>query len=55
MEPTKDEIKNGWTKESLEKYHKVREEESLSIDKIFKPKARASVQVRYNPLKWRGE
>lgn len=52
IEPTKDELKNGWTAESLEKYHKERElitSKNILEPKIVKPDA----QKGYNPLRWR--
>jgi len=52
VELTKDDIKNGWTKETLEKYHKEREE--IVNKKILEPrKVRPESQKSYNPLKWR--
>lgn len=51
-ELTKDEIRNGWTKATLEKYQKEREE--ITSRKILEPKkVKPSQQKRYNPLKWR--
>ena len=52
IELTKDHIKNGWTQEALEKYHKEREE--IVNKKILEPKKfKPEVQTGYNPLKWR--
>ncbi len=52
VELTKDDIKNGWTKEALEKYHKEREEansKNILEPRIVKPEA----QKGYHPLRWR--
>lgn len=49
---TKEEKRNGWTPEKLEKYRKEREESA--VDNIFKPRSsRPDSQERYQPLKWR--
>ena len=51
-EPTKDELKNGWTAETLEKYHKDRDE--VTFKKILEPRIVKPVsQKSYNPLRWR--
>lgn len=52
IELTKDEIKNGWTAESLEKYHKERDK--IAYTKILEPKKKRPVlQTRYDPTRWR--
>jgi len=52
VELTKDDIKNGWTKETLEKYHKEREE--IVSKKILDPRiVKPVAQKSYNPLRWR--
>lgn len=58
IEPTKDELKNGWTKETLTKY--LAEQvagQSLSIDinSLHRKTARrTNIQNhKYNPLRWR--
>jgi len=49
---TKDEIKNGWTVEALEKYH--REREKSASQKVLEPrKVKPVSQKSYNPLRWR--
>lgn len=53
MELTPDEIKNGWTKDSLAKYQKEREAaQSESID-MTKRNMKPQSQVSYKPLRWR--
>ena len=50
---TKDEEKNGWTEETLAKYHKERE--AARLEKISEPRiVLPDVQKEYNPLRWRG-
>lgn len=52
VELTKTDIKNGWTKEALEKYHKEREE--IIYKKILEPRiVKPVAQKGYNPLRWR--
>jgi len=55
---TDDEIKNGWTKESLAKYQKEREAaQSQAIDPTSEARLKArrpQSQVSYKPLRWRG-
>lgn len=58
VEPTPDELRNGWTKETLSQYLSEREAgQSLSIDvnSLTRRAARRSdVQNhRYNPHRWR--
>lgn len=49
---TKEELRNGWTQQSLDKYLQEREEQKAS----FEMKKKHAVQVRnvstYDPLKW---
>ena len=53
VELTKEEIKNGWTKESLARYLKEREEgQSKAIDMTNRT-TRPTEQVSYRPLRWR--
>ena len=50
--PTKEELKNGWTEATLEKYHKDRDE--VTYKKILEPrKVKPAAQKSYNPLRWR--
>ena len=50
---TKDEKRNGWTEETLAKYHKERE--AARMQKITEPDiVKPDTQSGYNPLKWRG-
>ena len=52
VELTKTDIRNGWTAETLAKYHKDREE--ISLKKILEPRiVKPDTQERYNPLRWR--
>ena len=52
VELTKDDIKNGWTQEALEKYHKEREE--IALKKVSEPKiVKPAAQQGYYPLRWR--
>ena len=49
IEPTRDEIRNGWAKYSLTIYHAERQ--VASADAIFHPKARRP-QRTTNRMKW---
>lgn len=52
MELTKDDKANGWTKESLKRYHAERDaanSKTISEPRIVKPES----QERYKPLRWR--
>ena len=52
MELSKEDKKNGWTIEMLEKYHKERD--LIVAKKILEPKVvKPAAQRGYNPLKWR--
>ena len=52
IEPTKDEIRNGWDAEALAKYHKEREKAAHEI--VFKErKTKPAAQARYRPHRWR--
>ena len=58
VEPTPDEIKNGWTKETLALYIAERESAQAgkySFDPMFRPPVKPMVaNSKYNPLRWRG-
>lgn len=52
MELTADEKRNGWTKESLKRYHNERyaaNAKTIAEPRIVKPQS----QERYKPLRWR--
>lgn len=54
LELTPEEVKNGWTKESLQAYFDSREREQakhIHGKKIRKPNVQ---QSKYNPHRWRG-
>ena len=53
IELTKDDIKNGWTAESLEKYHKDREKNTMKKLSDSRVPSKPDVQGRYDPLRWR--
>lgn len=58
VEPTPDELRNGWTQETLSQYLSEREAvQSLAVDvnSLSRKVARRSNEQnhRYNPLRWR--
>ena len=53
IELTKDDIKNGWTPESLEKYHQDRLKTTMKVISESRVPSKPDVQGRYDPLKWR--
>jgi hypothetical protein len=53
VELTKDDIKNGWTQDTLTKYHKDREKNTMKILSTSRVPEKPQAQRRYNPLKWR--
>ena len=55
FEPTEDEKRNGWTRESLTKYMAERSHEGvIHGDPAFrKPKRPSAANSRYSPFRWR--
>lgn len=53
VELTADDIKNGWTQETLDRYHKDREKNTMKILSNPRSPVKPQVQARYKPLRWR--
>jgi len=53
-DPTPEEARNGWTRESLAAYRRQRaDEEAMALDPMMRKKPKPKRTARYNPLKWR--
>jgi hypothetical protein len=55
VELTDDDIKNGWTIETLTKYHSDREKITMKKISDSRVPDKPQAQRRYNPLRWREE
>ncbi|MCH8330635.1 MAG: hypothetical protein IH946_04530 [Bacteroidetes bacterium] len=53
IELTPDEIKNGWTKETLGAYLKEREKGQAEAIDMTNRTVRPEIQESYRPLRWR--
>ena len=53
VEPTKEDLKNGWTKDDLNKYHMEREKSQFTMIYEKPPKKPRTQNNNYSPLRWR--
>jgi|TARA_R110000803_G_scaffold38351_1_gene82824 hypothetical protein len=52
-EPTNEEKKNGWTKETLRSYHESRNRQQMKFIHSKKVSMPGEQNHKYNPHKWR--
>lgn len=54
IEPTDDELRNGWTAKTLTAYHAEREQARAAVISDRPPLKPRMAKSKYRPLRWRG-